>query len=433
MMRRTRRFFETAAEYVAWSSRVGRSRKVVPESMMETRDGQQLAPFLCGVNPFAEHRLRFRGVKDASPGTASASLVETTWPISTDEAVARDVADLQGWSSFRLAKFYSALDALTADAAYLHTDGHARGLALVTAGHYFSRKMARTAPDTDVTVRCYPTSTGSSSLEIRTDAVQMKDGQEELLNVCHTTMVCVDAATLRPAKGAVPELQGDPDETHYDERKALAALHADVRRRRAHESISLYARKLSVPPTPDEMAVVHALHREAVAGSHPTVAQHTHHASLVVFPEGRNVHGKTFGGFVASQAFDLAYYAAQYYVKGPFASLGLDEAIFLQPVSIGDMVNFHARVVHARGGVFRVSVNVDVVDPSDVTQRPLRTNFLRFVFAAHPEAVHPVLPVSYAEILGYVNAQRRHALEPISDDTKAELAAFFSADFSDDD
>ena len=31
----------------------------------------------------------------------------------------------------------------------------------------------------------------------------------------------------------------------------------------------------------------------------------------MVYPEKRNHHGKTFGGFVASSAYNLAYFAAR--------------------------------------------------------------------------------------------------------------------------
>ena len=59
-----------------------------------------------------------------------------------------------------------AVDALTADVAYRHTDGAAKGLVLVTAGHYHSRKTRWTDISADVVLRCYLTATGSASLEV---------------------------------------------------------------------------------------------------------------------------------------------------------------------------------------------------------------------------------------------------------------------------
>lgn len=87
----------------------------------------------------------------------------------------------------------------------------------------------------------------------------------------------------------------------------------------------------------------------------------------VVSPDSRNMHGRAFGGFVMRRAYDLGYLAARYFTRGqPFVPLGIDEAIFVLPVAIGDMTRFTARVVHSgEDGVFRVFVTMDVIDPTD--------------------------------------------------------------------
>lgn len=417
------RTFLSKTEFESWSKAVVESRKET--NLVPVDQGRDIAPFLCDVNPFAEQRLLFaKGV--GKKGTSSYATVQATWPITTDEVLAKDVNHSSSWSSFRLGKFYEALDALTADSAYLHTDGHGRGLALVTAGHYFSRKLQRTAYDKDVTLRCYPIATGNSSIEIRTDGIQ--DGK--LINFCHTVMVCVDANTHRPVKGMVPPLEDDPDDDRQLQRAELAKIHARVRKTRAEQTVSLYTRHLTHPPSDAEMQEIHNMHRHAIQhpGSVATVADHTHSSMLVLFPEQRNIHGKTFGGFVMAQAFDLAYMAATYFMKGkPFMSLGIDEASFLQPITIGDMVNFQYRVVHTdpTTGVFRVSINVDLLDQNHPDARSMaRTNYLRFVFAGND--IESLLPVSYSEILGYVNSARRHAVEPVASATFQDFQDFLA-------
>jgi acyl-coenzyme A thioesterase 9 len=426
-----KRRFKSVTEYESWSHRVVTSRKEVPTNeMIKISNPKSIAPFLCDVNPLAEQRLQFRRCDTSLVGTPSYSTVETVWPISTDPTLARDIGYVQGWSAIRLGKFYEALDALTADSAYLHTDGHAKGLALVTAGHYFSRKLTRSFPDVDFIIRCYPTMVGNSSLEIRTDAIQ----NNQLINFCHTIMVCVDRTTLRPVKGMIPPLLNDPNDRGQVRRLELAELHSQVRKNRAETSISLYSRKLTTPPNDSEMREIHALHREATQSSSFTkivnVTDHSYSTSLIVFPEQRNVHGKTFGGYVVAQGFDFAYMAATRYVKGqPFTAVGMDEASFLQPIAIDDLIEFHSRVAHSdpAQGVFRVSVYVNVLDKQDPTRQKInRTNYLRFIFAAEPNTIPPLLPRSYSEILGYVNAQRRHIVEPVSSTSLSEMAKFLT-------
>ena len=79
---------------------------------------------------------------DATPAAAS---IQATWPITSNSLVADQVSDFcqtdykTSWArTFRLARFYEALDALTADVAYTYTDGLDKGLVLVTGGHYHS-------------------------------------------------------------------------------------------------------------------------------------------------------------------------------------------------------------------------------------------------------------------------------------------------------
>ena len=426
----SKRCFLSKADYESWSHRVVMSKKeLCPNDVAHVSNPKAVAPFLCDVNPLAEQRLQFHRCDSATVGTPSHSMVETTWPISSDPILARDAGDVQGWSAIRLGKFYETLDALTADSAYIHTDGHAKGLALVTAGHYFSRKLTRTIPDVDFSMRCYPTAVGNSSIEIRTDAIQ----NMKLVNFCHTIMVCVDRKTLRPVKGMIPPLLNDPMDAGQDERSRLAELHNQVRKYRAESSISLYSRKLSAPPNDVEMRKIHALHRQAKLHSASfsqivNVSDYSYSTAFIVFPEHRNVHGKTFGGYVVAQAFDCAYVAATRFVKGrPFAAVGMDEASFLQPIGIGDLIDFHCQVVHSdpAKGVFRVSVYVTVLDKQDPAREKItRTNYLRFIFAAETNSIPPVLPRSYSEILGYVNAERRHIVEPVSAISLADMAEF---------
>ena len=158
------------------------------------------------------------------------------------------------------------------------------------------------------------------------------------------------------------------------------------------------------------------------------IAMHTHVSSTVVFPNDRNVHGKAFGGFVIRSAYDLAYLAARYFTRGkPFVPVGFDDAIFVQPVAIGDMVRFTARVVHSGDdGVFRVFVTMDVIEPTDPDRLPQRSNNLMFVFAANPECRRSVLPTTYSEVLMHVKAARNHASRGLSPTVREDLAAFFS-------
>ena len=444
-------------EHDKYVQQVVDSRMTRPSALR--RSSKICAPVISSTDPWVDHLL-FESTDDGlgleiQDGTPAASFLQATWPIATDELLKYAVTDVtrsaddesdgkvHAYTPFRLSRWFQALDALTADVAYRHTHGVARDLVMVTASHYNSIKLRRTFTGRDLTIRCYVTAASSSSLEVRTDALQLDDnGNECLVNVCHTAMVALDKRTMRPCKGAVPPIvlppaSDGPEAQAAHERVALAAQHRSQQARERAVQMSTRIGGASQPPTTDEMTAVHELHRKAVAAKGSPaprmdlpddIAMHTHVSSTVVFPNDRNVHGKAFGGFVIRSAYDLAYLAARYFTRGkPFVPVGFDDAIFVQPVAIGDMVRFTARVVHSGDdGVFRVFVTMDVIEPTDPDRLPQRSNNLMFVFAANPECRRSVLPTTYSEVLMHVKAARNHASRGLSPTVREDLAAFFS-------
>lgn len=383
------------------------------------------APFLYSVSPLADH-LELSGTTDVAhndEGSKSPldALLQCKYPISHDLLLRNSITDFSNWSSFRLGKFYETVDALTADVAYRHCgDGiHGDKFTLVTAGHYHSRKFHRTNIHEDVVLRSYVTSVGTSSMEVRTDAVQENpDGEEVLLNVCHTIMVALDpesGKSLGKVGKRIPPLVLKTEDD--EQRAALAQQHSDVRRLRSAQAMQLRS-PVSAPPTEEEMRGLHQLHQdfqmktaESPKAAPPRVADYTFRTSTVVFPENRNVHGKLFGGFVMDEAQKLAQYAATFFAKGePIFPLGIDDAIFEKPVSVGDCVTFTARLVHSTENTCRVLVLVNVRDPKERDKVPARTNRLMFVFAG--SNFYPgIVPETYSEILMHIDAQRRHRVE----------------------
>ena len=108
----------------------------------------------------------------------------------------------------------------------------------------------------------------------------------------------------------------------------------------------------------------------------------------------------------------LAQYTASFFAMGkPIIPIGIDEAIFLQPVALGDMVTFTARLVHATATTCRVNVTVEVRDPKVPSQVPVRSNRLVFIFGGDFSARPGVIPETYKEILMHTDAQRRHVVE----------------------
>lgn len=322
-----RRRFETRAEHAVWRQRVVCSCAPRSPAAVAGRVATD-APLLAGVDPMSA-RLEVLACPTQSTSSPSASMLEVTFPLASDLALRLAVAEAPGtsWSTFRLSKFYEALDALTGDVAYRHTGCAAHGISLVTAGHYHSRKLRRTDINRDVFMRCYITATGGASLEVRTDAIQLDPitGLEQLVNVCHTTMVTVDGETLLPVSGFIPALSSDEHDSDGQQQRAdLAAWHNRIRKTRGGCPLELRSHN-SVPPSAPEMQKIHAMNRRVLEEQQlppprparpTTVADATYISSHVIYPEQRNIHGKLFGGWVAATAFDLASYGAKFFAHG---------------------------------------------------------------------------------------------------------------------
>lgn len=105
----------------------------------------------------------------------------------------------------------------------------------------------------------------------------------------------------------------------------------------------------------------------------------------------------------------------------PIFPLGIDEAIFMQPIAIGDMVTFCARIVHSTAHTCRVLVTVEVRDPADRNRVPKRSNRLMFLFASDHFPSHPIVPETYREILMHIDAKRRYLEEGPTDDEVAQI------------
>jgi acyl-CoA thioesterase YciA len=77
---------------------------------------------------------------------------------------------------------------------------------------------------------------------------------------------------------------------------------------------------------------------------------------IIPMPADTNAHGTIFGGWVMAQV-DLAGSVPAYErAEGPIVTLAVNSFLFREPVFVGDLVSFYARVAK----VGRTSITVDV-------------------------------------------------------------------------
>jgi acyl-CoA thioesterase YciA len=77
---------------------------------------------------------------------------------------------------------------------------------------------------------------------------------------------------------------------------------------------------------------------------------------IVPMPADTNAHGTIFGGWVMSQVDIAGSIPAWERAHGPVVTVAVNSFVFKEPVFVGDVVSFYARVLK----VGRTSVTVDV-------------------------------------------------------------------------
>lgn len=77
---------------------------------------------------------------------------------------------------------------------------------------------------------------------------------------------------------------------------------------------------------------------------------------IVPMPADTNAHGTIFGGWVMAQVDIAGSIPAWERAQGPVVTVAVNSFVFKEPVFVGDVVSFYARVMK----VGRTSVTVDV-------------------------------------------------------------------------
>jgi acyl-CoA thioesterase YciA len=77
---------------------------------------------------------------------------------------------------------------------------------------------------------------------------------------------------------------------------------------------------------------------------------------IVPMPADTNAHGTIFGGWVMAQVDIAGSIPAWDRARGPVVTIAVNSFVFQEPVFVGDLVSFYARVLK----VGRTSITVDV-------------------------------------------------------------------------
>jgi acyl-coenzyme A thioesterase 9 len=303
-------------------------------------------------------------------------------------------------------KILEDLDALAGNIAFAHVQDPRT--IIVTASVDRIRLTGIPSLDVDQHLSGKVTFVGTSSMEIR---MHCTDDCGNAWMEAYFTFVATDPVTSRPQK--IAPLQPDTPAEHEAFRDAAqrAQVKKEARRKNATSlqldpNIEGKARQLLQESGP-------LLNMPSLANPHNILVGQTELQSIeIAQPQARNMANQIFGGFLMRRAVELAWSTA--YAFGGVRPIfyEVDQVQFTVPVNVGDLLNFHARVLYwttkdvdFTGHVFErdiplVSVQVEawIVDPSQASAK--LSNEFYFTFAlpgTAATAIRQVLPSNMEE------------------------------------
>jgi acyl-CoA hydrolase len=194
-----------------------------------------------------------------------------------------------------------------------------------------------------------------------------------------------------------------------DEMERRRSRIAGERRARSRELAALP----SAPPTREEFDLLARLRaaQEDPASGGRLAGELVAGSWERVYPEQENVPTKVFGGHIVRRAYELAAIQAEEIAPDRPVLVRVNRINFLQPVRIGDKLQYTSRITYTGRTSICVEVSIERTSRDRVTRA--LSNTCVFTFAnvdteMTPRPVPPVYPTTYAEDARYLDALHRH-------------------------
>ena len=273
------------------------------------------------------------------PRTPAQSETKISYFFSKDEFLKETYRSPSG--QMRFGKILEDLDALAGNIAFAHVQDPKT--IIVTASVDRIRLMGVPSIDMDQHLSGKVTYVGTSSMEIR---MHCRDASGYKWMEAYFTFVATNPVTKRPDRIA-PLLP----ETFQEHKEFEAAANRSAVKREARKQ-----QKQGMYVAPDIEQTAKQLLEEAgpllnmpsLANPHNILVTQTELQSVeIAQPQARNMANQIFGGFLMRRACELAWSTA--YVFGGERPLfyEVDQVQFSMPVNVGDMLNFHSRVLYS--------------------------------------------------------------------------------------
>lgn len=145
--------------------------------------------------------------------------------------------------------------------------------------------------------------------------------------------------------------------------------------------------------------------------------------TVLMTPDTANFSGKVHGGTILKLLDQVAYACASRYAGSYVVTLSVDQVMFRQPVSVGELVTFLASVNHTGTSSMEIGIKVTAEDIRSKVVRHVNSCFFTMVAVDDNGQPTPV-PVLVPET---PDEQRRHAAAQLRRAMRREMEAKFAA------
>ncbi len=335
---------------------------------------------------------------------ANDTSVDVLLPFSKDLELRRRFMVLNDdvLANLRFGLLLEHLDKLAEDTALVYAGRTVPGARVVTAA--IDDVVSRTPADVtrDLALRARLNWVGKSSMEV---GIRIEHPGPDPVHVasCYFTMVARTGTGDGARSVAVAALECVDDLERGRFAKAVE------RRERARERSAAAAG----PPTREEFDLLARLRaaQEDPGGAGRLVGALTCMSWERVYPEQENVPTKIFGGHLVRRAYELAAIQAEEIAPDRPVLVRVNRINFVQPVRIGDKLQFVSRITYTGRTSICVEVTIERSSRDRVTKALSNTCIFTFVNVdarMTPRPVPPVYPTTYVEDARYLEAHRRH-------------------------
>jgi len=315
--------------------------------------------------------------------------------------------------SIRIGRVLEALDFTATFVSYLHCKNvpFSRACTMITVCVDHLKFFTNLRGDKNLMINAYPTYSGNSTVEIRTDVYQEHAKDEFKMVASALFLMAARDSTVYSKPYSVPKLNFDeePDKTSCLLRNELAKLNQENRKKMSNTSL------FKSPPSEPESLELHEIFLKIQGNlSEKSPFKYMRSTrkkkSLLMHSQDRNIHGKIFGGYLMRESIEFAWLIAYTYAE--VANLefqAIDDFNFLTYVDIGSILDFEAMVTYTQGSLIHVRVEA-IKYPKVLKEGEKETQKcaeMNITFKCPSKVVDPIYPGTYEEAMLYLESKRR--------------------------